>query len=433
MPSLSPMYFSFSLAFGLGSGMTLFGCFNLILAYYPLKNSTRATVIPMANTNLGVFSLGPLTYFLQTRYGWRNMLRIMGSLIGVVCIPLSFLVLKPPSKSDTEDNTGSASGIGTMKYSEIASSKEDIADDNQSEGIEIQNDSPRHEISPETDDIITGSDDFNNTLRKGERRASDIKVLTYQESDSHHNPIYSILRTLLYPDVLLLSFTVFGYGLVNSFLVIQLVNFVISIGHTAEQGTQAVMVMSISVMIGKILLVLFADMAPFPKIGFFPISSFIGTGILFAFLWVHQLVALLVMTAALGATVMSVCDSLPFSVSNNTFGVSIGTHALPVIAFFHGAGFILASLLGESVDQTGSYDVAFYTCIGVYVVCASFCILVPVYQKCFVKDRFIMDVFIGCKHRVKKQSEQMSNEKEKAECVNEEEITHMVTDMVSSV
>lgn len=53
MPSLTPMYFSFSFAYGLGAGMMMFGCLNLIHGYFPFNNSTRATVMPMACGSLG--------------------------------------------------------------------------------------------------------------------------------------------------------------------------------------------------------------------------------------------------------------------------------------------------------------------------------------------------------------------------------------------
>ncbi|XP_041475845.1 monocarboxylate transporter 12-like [Lytechinus variegatus] len=429
--SLPPMYFSFSLAFGFGSGMVFFGCLSLTLTYFPLKNSTRSTAIPMASSNLGAFTLGPLTYLLQTRYGWRNMLRIMGSLIGVICIPLSFLVLKPPSKPRIEHKTICASG--RTKYSKIAS-QEDENSDARNEGIKSLNNSSRHETSAEMDKTIDECDLCDNTERMAEGRKMVIKGRAYQENETQRSPICRILRTLLYPDVLLLSFSVFGYGLVDSVVLIQLVNFVISIGHTAEQGTQAVMVMSISITIGKILLVLFADMAPFPKLGFFLIASCIGSGILLSFLWVHEHIAVLLLTGTLGVTVIGTCDSLPYSVSNNTFGVSIGTQALPIIAFFHGAGFMFASFLGESVDRTGSYEMTLYVCIGVYAVCALFCVLVPVLQRCFAKDRFVMDVYFECKHEESTKDGIHTSKIEKALCVDEEEnVTYIVTDKVSSV
>ena len=60
-----------------------------------------------------------------------------------------------------------------------------------------------------------------------------------------------------------------------------------------------------------------------------------------------------------------------------------------------------------SVDQSGSYDGAIYSCIAMCIVDIILYSAVPIYQKLFAKDRYIMMDF---KNRQRKEKEQVKPE-----------------------
>ncbi len=59
-----------------------------------------------------------------------------------------------------------------------------------------------------------------------------------------------------------------------------------------------------------------------------------------------------------------------------------------------------------SVDASGSYDSAIYTSIGIYVVSLILWTGVPIYQKIFAKDRYIMTQFKQMQREIKEEKEQ---------------------------
>ena len=62
-----------------------------------------------------------------------------------------------------------------------------------------------------------------------------------------------------------------------------------------------------------------------------------------------------------------------------------------------------------SVDQSGSYDAALYSCIVMCIVDAILYSAVPIYQKVFAKNRFVM---MDLKNRLRKEKEQVKPEQE---------------------
>lgn len=172
--------------------------------------------------------MGPLTDFLQTRFGWRNMLRIMGSLIGVVSIPICLMVLKPPSKPEKDhqretDKTRCASSDMT-RYSEITSSLQDVLAENRTMITKTnENDSSRLHFPGEGNEVINNGDVSDKNLGIVECQETDNKLNEDHKIETNRSPICRILGTLTYPDVVLFSFSVFGFGFVNSFVIIQLV------------------------------------------------------------------------------------------------------------------------------------------------------------------------------------------------------------------
>ena len=66
-------------------------------------------------------------------------------------------------------------------------------------------------------------------------------------------------------------------------------------------------------------------------------------------------------------------------------------------------------IAGMSVDQSGSYDAALYSCIVMCIVDAILFSAVPIYQKVFAKNRYIM---MDLKNRLRKEKDQGKPEQE---------------------
>ena len=79
------MYFTYSLALGLGASFILNSCF-LVIGKYFQENLCMATGIVALGASLGVLYTGPLLQALLDSFGWRGTLRIMTTSFALVCI-----------------------------------------------------------------------------------------------------------------------------------------------------------------------------------------------------------------------------------------------------------------------------------------------------------------------------------------------------------
>ena len=88
--SLSCMYFTHSLVYGLG-GCLLYNSSYLIVAKYFKKQLSMATGIVCLGASLGIIYTGPLVQFLIDSFGWRGTFRIMSITFTLACLlSLSF-------------------------------------------------------------------------------------------------------------------------------------------------------------------------------------------------------------------------------------------------------------------------------------------------------------------------------------------------------
>ena len=83
--SLSHMYFTYSLMFGLGTCFIYNSCY-LVAAQYFKKKLSVATGILALGASLGVLYTGPLLQVLLDAFGWRATFRIMAASFSLVCI-----------------------------------------------------------------------------------------------------------------------------------------------------------------------------------------------------------------------------------------------------------------------------------------------------------------------------------------------------------
>ena len=85
LQSLTPMYFTYSLVFSLGTCFIFNSCFLVIGQYFEEKLST-ATGIVALGASFGVLYTGPLLQVLLDLYGWRGALKITAACFALVCV-----------------------------------------------------------------------------------------------------------------------------------------------------------------------------------------------------------------------------------------------------------------------------------------------------------------------------------------------------------
>ncbi|XP_011662759.1 uncharacterized protein LOC590650 [Strongylocentrotus purpuratus] len=466
MQSLAPMFFTYSILFGFGTGCILMGSLNLILKYFPHKNATGGVVLPMASSNLGMLSIGQFTFYFENKFGWRNTLRVSAGMIIGIALPAVAWAHREPTRSatpgennDIDDDSDMKLKVGDIgdnrtvqvsiggikddsavmekvkseteecdesKYADYAVSTPNsrtYTDKFESEKVEddADNGEQRGKILPCNDNYQrlteTMTSQFNRNIRhsidKGKistTTTSNLKAHFIDESIDEHatsSMARRMLIALTFPDVWCLALAVFGYGLTNSFFIIQMVSYMMSLGFTEENGAQAVVALGVSMIVGKVTLALISDYIPFHQLYLSTLASGLGITVMICLLQAPSLFVIMCMIAVLGSTVFSISDALPYFSPNLVFGVAKGRETSAVLVFMHGLGMIIASVLGESLDQTGSYNVALYMCIGTYAICGLLCIMVPVYQQCMVTDRYVMKSWKGFNR--KKRRETTSN------------------------
>ncbi|XP_041476105.1 monocarboxylate transporter 9-like isoform X2 [Lytechinus variegatus] len=466
MQSLAPMYFTYSALFGVGTGCILMGSLNLILKYFPRENATGGVVLPMASSNLGMLSLGPLTFYLENKFGWRNTLRIGAGMIMGIALPAVAWAHREPRRPSTPEETKDMDEGCTVKLkakeTNDARAFEDSMKDIEDAMIDIGQETDEWKETREhchtdyTSDMIlytyqsnsqtvgqnTDQDEQSgrtflgqeNCHRLTEKRPNQYdktirntcnvekewkpsrSFKTLEENVLEHatsGMTKRMLTVLTFPDVWFMSLAVFGYGLTNSFFLVQLVSYMMSLGFSEEDGAHTVVALGVSMLVGKVTLALISDYIPFHQLYLSTVASVLGISVMICLLQAPGFSAVMCMVVILGATVFSISDALPYFSPNLVFGVTKGRETAAILAFMHGVGLLTASVLGESLDQTGSYNLALYMCIGTYALCGLFCIMVPVYQKCMVRDRFVMTSWKGCQRRQASGSESTQDVKNK--------------------
>ncbi|XP_072172629.1 monocarboxylate transporter 7-like [Diadema setosum] len=396
MPSITPIFFTYSLLYGTGAGCIMFGSFALLHEYFPLRHLMAAVTLPMASSNLGMLSLGPFIYFFNNRFGWRNTLRTIAGIIAVLVLPVCAWTHRKPLPAE-----------------ESTATKVDV-----SEKVHLQNDPTRRAtVARDTEGDDAKSPVFCASKTSEEENAtvfidssedgmsscvSKTSCQSLDETSGIDSHIFQrslgvgILVAMTYPDVWCLAIGCFGFGLVNSFFLIQMVSYMLSLGFTEANGAQAVVVVGIALMVGKVIVALVSDSLPFHKLYLSTIASTTGMTVMACLLVSESLAGIMTLLVAQGSVVMSVGSSLPFSIANHVFGVSRGRETSSLMAMSYGVGVILASVLGESMDRTGSYGIALYVCIGVYALTGVLFLLVPIYHRYHVTNRHTMVSWTGC-------------------------------------
>eukprot|EP00057_Strongylocentrotus_purpuratus_P015174 XP_011669648.1 PREDICTED: uncharacterized protein LOC105440809 [Strongylocentrotus purpuratus] len=207
---------------------------------------------------------------------------------------------------------------------------------------------------------------------------------------SNHQGFLQRYRTFFYPDLWLISICITGLPMMNTFYYINIGDFLISRGFERRVIPWVVTTFGISEVAGKILFAAVADRLPFPKIFIYHFACAVGIVVMGCLLVVRTVPVLLCLAVATGMIVMMVADALAYSICSQVFRPGDVVRTWTFVMVSQGLGYILGSLFGESIDRTGSYDQAIYTSIGIYALCGLVCTAVPVYQKFFAPERFVM-------------------------------------------
>ncbi|XP_071503583.1 monocarboxylate transporter 7-like [Diadema antillarum] len=374
MPSIMPMFFTFSVLFGIGINMVLIASISLILKYFPKKNCSRATSMALIGTTSGMLAMNLFIFYLVTNLGWRNMLRVMAGIILALGIPSISTYSQPPTPpTEVADE---AEKKKPLAASEPAPSKAAIAKAAEAEGLLPPSSSSQESETKQTTEV-----------RMNEK---EVKVQIPGKKPTRMETVKRCLVILTYPEIYFLALGLMGCAMTMSFYYVSMVNFMTTAGIQESMCAIIMTVIAVAEVFGKICLSAFGDHLPFPKIYLFVIASLLGIGVMFGLMAAKSIAAMMCIAVVTGFFIMTVFDALPYSICNQVFGAARSVESCTVILIANGLGLILGSLFGESVDRTGSYDDAIYASVGIYCVATLLYLLVPLYQRCFASDRYIM-------------------------------------------
>ena len=120
--SLSYMYFTYSLVFGVG-GCFLYNSCYLVIARYFKRNLSLATGIVAMGTSLGLIFQGPLLQYLLDSHGWRATVRMMTIPFALVCLLSSTYnpnVEETPAEENVNNSNNKDEDDNTMNNKKIA-------------------------------------------------------------------------------------------------------------------------------------------------------------------------------------------------------------------------------------------------------------------------------------------------------------------------
>eukprot|EP00057_Strongylocentrotus_purpuratus_P004931 XP_003729789.1 PREDICTED: uncharacterized protein LOC100894070 [Strongylocentrotus purpuratus] len=558
LPSLLPMFGTYGLMAGVGTGIVTVCAFDLIVLYFPEKNTMRAVAIAVTGSTAGMLALTQVMALLITNYGWRITLRIMGALLLAVGLPcvLTYTLpsdhygnrktknryckvitkqddyaidriaeampddldkcpligLRPsPSKMDRECNSklipGSlpayilVDGLGENRES-LLLDEEQRADDTtvmeksvddrslisdacsedkqvveKAENAKLDDKRYYHQLTSNCDvSYQTPCDESSNGDATVDVLDSEEKVFTMDQSRgtqqawqsddcspanaARRYPINNdkelanlealgiltsekpledlqdpgmlrkIGRALTFPELWMISLATILNGIGDCFYYVNAINYLVSVGFTEQTGVQFVSFTALGILVGKVALIFIGEHLPFPRIFIQVISNVIGIIVWILLMIVRSVIPVYCTAIAAGISV-AITTVVTYSLAPDFFGQERATETSAVIFFCYGTGLLLGSLVGQSIDNTGSYVGALWAFIGMYITSGIVLPMAPLYQRIFAPERFVtFDI-----HRRKREARSewsRLRKKDRHRCtVSKEEI--IVCELVSSV
>ncbi|XP_022092159.1 monocarboxylate transporter 13-like [Acanthaster planci] len=351
MPLLEVLYFTFGVVYGVGINFIVISSINLILRYFPTKNCSRATGVALTGSTVGMLVMNQVVHHLIVAWGWRNMLRVVGAILLIVSVPCVSTYSQPSSK-----NLVLADSIAPLE---------------EGEGKEKE-----------------GVDEEKKALEEEKQRLKEKEAEA--EEDEAKPSRCERLRNMAYPELWFLSVGIMGCCMTLTFYYVSMMSFMTTKGFDKSDSTLFMMVLAIAEVVGKVIIAAVADSLPFPKLYLFVLASLLGVVVMVVLLFATSLGLMLGLAVVCGLLVMSVFDTLPFSICVEVFGSTRGLDTSSVVIIMNGVGLILGSLLGMSVDRTGNYDSAIFASVGIYCFSILLFLAVPIYQRLFAKERYVM-------------------------------------------
>ncbi|XP_072164291.1 monocarboxylate transporter 12-like [Diadema setosum] len=337
MPKFPPIFASYSILFGMGSGTLSIVTVALVTEHFRTTNAIRAHALIQIGSSIGALSLPPFETFFIERFGWRITLRILAALLAVVGTPC-VLCFPAPNSQDKKTEDERRAGLGeAMVQTTNGEDKVDI----------------KHEVEQ-----TTGS--------SGKQFSTMVNRWR---------------QVLMYPEVYMISFGFLLQGVTDCFYYVNLVKgqgpgqlLMVSIGYSIEVGSLALVILGVSNLVGKLLMSLLGEFFPLPNIFLSMFGSLVGS---------------VVIIQVAGGVLVPITSAVIYSIPHDFFMAESAPSVWSIIVFCNGIGYLLGSLAGQSIDRTGSYSAAILSFVVMYVISASLFVLAPLYQKYFAKDRFI--------------------------------------------
>ncbi|XP_072181604.1 monocarboxylate transporter 7-like [Diadema setosum] len=365
MPDICPMFFTFSLLYGLGLNFVTVSGLNIILRYFPAKNSARSVTMALVGCNTGLLAVNPLFYVMNVHLGWRNTVRIASAFVLVTGLAAASTYTAP----NQQERSSEKKSTGTY----------DLVKDGDSRQETIKQYEPLYkELAREQ---LNEQEQALQKNRRGQKGESELHT-----SEEGGPRLYAVL---CFPELWMIAVSMVACSAAVSFFYMSFVNFLISKGFNEETSAIVMTALGVSQVVGKALVAVIGDHLPFPKIFSLVIAAIIGAAMMGSLLASNTLIAILANIIISGVFVVSVLDTIPHAVSHQLFHPKACCVSWTVITSSMGSGYVVGALLGESIDRTGSYDYALYVCMSLFLASAFLSCLAPSYQLRFAPQRVI--------------------------------------------
>ncbi|XP_072176057.1 uncharacterized protein [Diadema setosum] len=450
-PSISVMIFSYGCLYGLGCSFILCCVVNCTVTYFPNKHRSLAIAFVSAGFNIGVLVFNPVVYTLINWFGWRTMMRVMSGIIAVTgcfCVPMFTPASAEPCP--VADGPKDDSARKGLKF------ERELQEDSNCDNVIPQRTNPRAATILSSVQCISSGKPENSissrTFHENDASAKNsVKQILYQKCSSKqsHKPElqgsgsvlaavdgeprhfdrtaeglhkarghlnssadslkgfadgqtgkprtwFHGLGILRMPETWLIQLGFVTAAVAMSFAYFSTVNMTISSGFSKKTAAMVMVTMGSTEIVGKIALGVITDRLPIPKIFILMAANCVGALLMFVMAQIAPSKSYIFFQAAVqGMIVLASINSLSYSLGEQIFRDEYRLHVWTLLAVSLGVGGTLGAVFGESVDKTGSYQMAYYGNVGVFLASATVCGLAIAYQRVFARDRFILFERVG--------------------------------------
>lgn len=348
VPDAKLLFLTYSVLYGIGSNFIDNTTLNLIAAYFPRKNSARATCFATLGWSIGSLTLNPALERLCTIVGWRHAFQILSA--GFLVVGLFFGMFFRPAPE---------------RY-------EDIPDEEEIMGMPLHGDRKRSVYKkPQSEP-------------KPEPPKPEVKRRRVSTTGAHHTPkeyLKTFLQMAKAPGIVLWFSANICMNLSLIFPFVNMIKFMTTIGIPEAQGTFVLSVMGFADLIGRGGSALFGDYLPFHCVYVYPIFNGIMGVATFILLLIGNITGMFVYAFIIGIST-GIVNSMLFKACIDLFGVTILAEAWTFTLLAAGIGTTVGpTVAGATFDLTGSFDVAFIIGGTFFSLATLSTLLIPCVQK----------------------------------------------------